>query len=61
MVVGLPYTLMQTGYANHLKVLCSKDAVLNVQAKGFALKGGQVSVKKLNASEPLMKCRKVTC
>ena len=25
---------VQTGYANHLKVLCSKDMVLNVQTKG---------------------------
>jgi len=24
----------QTGYANHLRMLCSKGMVLNVQAKG---------------------------
>ena len=29
--------VVQTKYANHLKVLCSKGMVLNVQAKGFAL------------------------
>lgn len=29
--------------------------------KRLRFKGGQVSVKKLNESEPLMKCRKVTC
>ncbi len=34
MVVDLPHTPMQTEYANHLKVLCSKGMVLNVQAKG---------------------------
>ena len=26
--------VVQTKYANHLKVLCSKGMVLNVQAKG---------------------------
>ncbi len=30
--------VVQTKYANHLKVLCSKGMVLNVQAKG-ACKG----------------------
>ncbi len=50
MVAGLPHTL-QTGYANHLKVLYSKDMVLNVQAKGSA-KRSQVRVRKLNESEP---------
>ena len=30
---------VQTGCANHLKVLYSKDAVLNVQAKGSAKSG----------------------
>ena len=43
--------VVQTKYANHLKVLCSKDTVLNVQAKGSA-KRGQVRVRKLNESEP---------
>jgi hypothetical protein len=48
---------MQLRYANHLKVLCSKGMVLNVQAKGDE-KHHQVRVKKLNIIEPLMKCRK---
>jgi hypothetical protein len=30
---------MQLEYANHLKVLCSKSMVLNVQAKGLAKAG----------------------
>lgn len=47
----------QTLVLNHLKVLCSKGMVLNVQAKG-SVRQGQVSVKKLNFTEPLMKCRK---
>jgi hypothetical protein len=47
---------VQTEYANHLKVLCSKGMVLNVQAKGD-VKHHQVRVKKLNIIEPLMKCR----
>src|SRR5256885_4432079 len=49
--------VMQLRYANHLKVLCSKGMVLNVQAKG-SVRHYQVSVKKLNANEPLMTCRK---
>jgi len=48
---------IQLEYANHLKVLCSKSMVLNVQAKG-SVRHYQVSVKKLNANEPLMTCRK---
>ena len=48
---------MQTEYANHLKVLQSKVVVLNVQVK-MLYKQHQVSVKKLNANEPLMTCRK---
>jgi hypothetical protein len=47
---------MQLAFANHLKVLCSKGMVLNVQAKRY-LKRYQVSVKKLNASESLKTCR----
>ncbi len=43
--------VVQTKYANHLKVLYSKDMVLNVQAKGSA-KRGQVRVRKLNESKP---------
>jgi hypothetical protein len=31
--------VVQTKYANHLKVLYSKDMVLNVQAKGSAKSG----------------------
>ncbi len=31
--------VVQTMYANHLKVLCSKGMVLNVQAKGSAKSG----------------------
>jgi hypothetical protein len=38
-------------FANHLKVLYSKDMVLNVQGKG-PLEADQVSVRKLNESEP---------
>jgi hypothetical protein len=49
--------VMQLGYANHLEVLYSKDMVLNVQAKG-SVRHYQVSVKKLNANEPLKTCRK---
>ncbi len=49
--------VMQLRYANHLKVLCSKGMVLNVQAKG-SVRHYQVSVKKLNANEPLKTCRK---
>jgi hypothetical protein len=48
---------VQTEYANHLKVLQSKIVVLNVQVK-MLCKQYQVSVKKLNIIEPLMKCRK---
>ena len=48
---------MQLMFANHLKVLYSKDIVLNVQAKGIGLRY-QVSVKKLNAIESLKTCRK---
>jgi hypothetical protein len=48
---------MQLRCANHLKVLCSKGMVLNVQAKGIVIRY-QVSVKKLNASESLKTCRK---
>ena len=48
---------MQLEYANHLKVLCSKGMVLNVQAKG-SVRHYQVSVRKLNANEPLKTCRK---
>jgi hypothetical protein len=47
---------VQTAYANHLKVLQSKVVVLNVQVK-MLYKQRQVSVKKLNIIEPLMKCR----
>jgi hypothetical protein len=43
--------VVQTKYANHLKVLCSKGMVLNVQAKGL-VKRDQVGVRKLNESEP---------
>ncbi|HEX8607152.1 MAG TPA: hypothetical protein VF679_00785, partial [Pedobacter sp.] len=39
----------QIGYANHPKVLCSKDMVLSVWAKGVVRH--QVSVMKLNANE----------
>jgi len=39
---------MQLGYANHLKVLCSKGMVLNVQAKG--------SVKTLSGA-----CKEAEC
>ena len=28
---------VQTEYANHLKVLCSKGMVLNIQVKGYVL------------------------
>ena len=42
---------------NHLKVLYSKDMVLNVQVK-MLYKQHQVSVKKLNKTKPLKKCRK---
>ena len=49
--------VIQLRFANHLKVLCSKGMVLNVQAKGI-VRRYQVSVKKLNASEPLKTCRK---
>ena len=47
---------MQTACANHLKVLWSKVMVLNVQVK-MLCEQYQVSVKKLNIIEPLMKCR----
>ena len=40
--------VMQLRYANHLKVLCSKGMVLNVQAKG--------SVKTLSG-----KCKEAEC
>ena len=40
--------VIQLGYANHLKVLCSKGMVLNVQAKG--------SVKTLSG-----KCKEAEC
>ena len=43
---------VQTEYANHLKVLYSKDMVLNVQAKGSVKSADQVRVKKLNESKP---------
>jgi hypothetical protein len=56
MVVGLPHYVVQTKYANHLKVLQSKVVVLNVQVK-MLYKQHQVRVKKLNIIEPLMKCR----
>ena len=49
--------VVQTKYANHLKVLCSKGMVLNVQVKRYR-KRYQVSVMELNASELLMTCRK---
>ena len=49
--------VMQLRYANHLKVLYSKDMVLNVQAKD-SVRHYQVGVKKLNANEPLKTCRK---
>ena len=49
--------VIQLRYANHLKVLYSKDMVLNVQAKG-SVRHYQVRVKKLNANEPLKTCRK---
>ena len=49
--------VIQLRCANHLKVLCSKGIVLNVQAKG-SVRHYQVRVKKLNANEPLRKCRK---
>jgi len=32
---------MQLGCANHLKVLCSKGMVLNVQAKGIVKVSGE--------------------
>jgi hypothetical protein len=41
---------------NHLKVLCPKGTVLNVQAKG-SIESSQVSVEKLNFTEPLTTCR----
>jgi hypothetical protein len=47
---------VQTVFANHLKVLCSKGMVLNIQVK-ILYKQYQVRVKKLNIIEPLMKCR----
>jgi hypothetical protein len=56
MVVGLPHYVVQTKYANHLKVLQSKVVVLNVEVK-MLYKQHQVRVKKLNIIEPLMKCR----
>jgi hypothetical protein len=43
---------VQTEYSNHLKVLYSKDMVLNVQAKGSVKSADQVRVKKLNESKP---------
>jgi len=49
--------VIQLRCANRLKVLCSKGMVLNVQAKG-SVRHYQVHVKKLNANEPLKKCRK---
>ena len=49
--------VIQLGYANHLKVLCSKGMVLNIQTKG-SVRHYQVRVKKLNANEPLKTCRK---
>ena len=33
---------MQLEYVNHLKVLCSKDMVLNVQGKGLGKLGSGV-------------------
>ena len=48
---------MQLECANHLKVLCSKGMVLNIQTKG-SVRHYQVRVKKLNANEPLTTCRK---
>lgn len=48
---------MQMEYANHQKVLQSKVVVLNVQVKKL-YKQHQVSVKKLNKIESLLKCRK---
>ncbi len=48
--------VVQTKYANHLKVLCSKGMVLNVQAKG-SVKRSQVRVRKLNESERPKTCR----
>ena len=35
--------VMQMGCANHPKVLCLKDKVLNVWAKGFIKKSGKCS------------------
>ena len=49
--------VMQLRCANHLKVLCSKGMVLNIQTKG-SVRHYQVRVKKLNANEPLTTCRK---
>ena len=43
---------VQTVFANHLKVLCSKGMVLNVQVK-MLYKQYQVRVKKLNESKPI--------
>ncbi len=34
MIVGLSVSAVQSLVLNHLKVLCSKGMVLNVQAKG---------------------------
>lgn len=51
---------MQMECANHLKVLQSKVLVLNVQVKKL-YKQHQVSVKKLNKIESLLKCRKDYC
>jgi hypothetical protein len=43
---------MQIRYANHPKVLYSKDMVLSIWAKGQGYDPDQVSVMKLNVSEP---------
>ena len=54
--VSIAY-VVRTGYANQLKLPYSKDMVVNVLGKGH-IKRDQVSVKRLNANEPLMNCRK---
>ena len=48
---------MQAEASNHPLLLCSRDMVVSELGKGGA-RPCQVGITELNASEPLMKCRK---
>jgi hypothetical protein len=52
-------TGLQEQVPNHLKLRWSRARVVSVEEKA-ELRLCQVRVKKTNASEPLMKCRKIT-